>query len=44
MKPQNTGATLIELLCVIVIISILAALYCGVIARAFLHVKKVLGD
>jgi hypothetical protein len=31
-------------LCVIVIISILAALYFGVIARAFLHVKKVLGN
>lgn len=44
MKPRNAGASLIELLCVIVIISILVALYFGVIARAFLHVKKVFGN
>jgi prepilin-type N-terminal cleavage/methylation domain-containing protein len=44
MKPRNTAFSLIELLCVIAIISILAPLYFGVIARAFLHVKKVLGN
>jgi prepilin-type N-terminal cleavage/methylation domain-containing protein len=37
------GVTLTELLCVIVIISILAALYLGAIAKAFVHVKKFLG-
>ena len=44
MKLRNTEFSLIELLFVIAIISILAALYFGVIARAFLHVKKVLGN
>jgi len=43
MKPRNLGLSLIELLCVISIISILAAVYLGVIAKAFMHVKKVLG-
>jgi hypothetical protein len=32
-----------ELLCLILIISILAAIYLGVMARAFVHVKKFLG-
>jgi prepilin-type N-terminal cleavage/methylation domain-containing protein len=31
-----------ELLCVMAIISILAAMYLGVIAKAFVHVKKFL--
>jgi prepilin-type N-terminal cleavage/methylation domain-containing protein len=35
--------SLVELLCVLAIISIIAALYLGPISRAFLHVKKVLG-
>jgi prepilin-type N-terminal cleavage/methylation domain-containing protein len=37
------GLTLIELLCVIAIIAILAAFYLGAISKAFVHVKKVLG-
>ncbi len=44
MKLRNQGFSLTELLCVIAIISILAAMYCHVIAKAFLHVKKVLGQ
>ena len=40
---RTTGWSLTELLCVILIISILAALYLGVIAKAFVHVKKFLG-
>jgi len=40
---QRTGSwSLTELLCVMVIISILAALYLGVIAKAFIHAKKFL--
>jgi prepilin-type N-terminal cleavage/methylation domain-containing protein len=34
--------SLLELLCVFAIISILAAMYLGVIAKAVVHVKKVL--
>ncbi len=43
-SPQHTraGVTLIELLCVILIISILAALYLGAIARAYLRIRKFL--
>ena len=33
-----------ELLCVIAIIAILAALYLGSISKVFVHVKKVLGN
>lgn len=44
MKPQNWGLSLIELLCVVAIISILVAIYLGVIAKALGHVKKVLGN
>jgi prepilin-type N-terminal cleavage/methylation domain-containing protein len=40
---RGSGMTLIELLCVMGIIAILAAIYIGVIARAFIHVKKTLG-
>ncbi|HEV2436804.1 MAG TPA: type II secretion system protein [Verrucomicrobiae bacterium] len=39
---QRLGWSLTELLCVMAIISILAALYLGVIAKAFIHVKKFL--
>jgi prepilin-type N-terminal cleavage/methylation domain-containing protein len=38
------GLTFIELMCVIAIIAILAALYLGVISKTFVHVKKVLGN
>lgn len=37
-----TAWSLTELLCVILIISILAAIYLGVMARVFVHVKKFL--
>ncbi len=42
-KICRTGWTLTELLCVIAVISILVAIYLGVIAKAFIHVKKILG-
>jgi len=32
-----------ELLCVMAIISVLGGVYLGVIAKAFIHVKKFLG-
>lgn len=38
------GMSLIEILCVIGIIAILAAFYLGPIFKAFLHVKKVFGQ
>ena len=41
--PQRTDSwSLTELLCVIAIISILSAMYLGVIAKAFIHVKNFL--
>jgi prepilin-type N-terminal cleavage/methylation domain-containing protein len=43
-RHQRSGLTLIELLCVIAIIAIMAALYLGVIAKAFHHILKVLGN
>ena len=42
-QPGKQGLSLMELLCVIAIIAILAAMYMGTISKAFLHVKKVLG-
>ncbi|HTQ52126.1 MAG TPA: prepilin-type N-terminal cleavage/methylation domain-containing protein [Candidatus Acidoferrales bacterium] len=39
---QITGWSLTELLCVMAIISILAAIYLGVLGKAFAHVKKFL--
>jgi len=41
---QKSGLTLTELLCVMAIIAILVAIYLGAIAKAFIHVKKVLGS
>ena len=43
-RKRKRGLTLIELLCVIGIIAILAALYLGAICKGFLHVKKMLGN
>lgn len=43
IHQRNSSWTLTELLCVMAIISILAALYLGVIAKAVVHVKKFLG-
>lgn len=40
---QGFGMTLIELLCVMAIIAIIAAMYFGVISRAFVHVKTTIG-
>ena len=45
MAPERNrifGMTVMELLCVIAIISILAAIYLGAMATAFVHVKKFL--
>ncbi len=45
MAPKRhwiIGMTMMELLCVIAIISILAAVYLGAIAKALVHVKKFL--
>ena len=39
---SKRGWSLTELLCVMAIISILAGLYLGVIAKAFIRVKKFL--
>ena len=41
-RNRADGMTLIELLCCLLIISILAAMYLGVIADAFVHIKKFL--
>jgi prepilin-type N-terminal cleavage/methylation domain-containing protein len=43
-KRRKCGMSLIELLCVKAIIAILLALYLGPMSKAFVHVKKVLGD
>ena len=43
LKRQRIfGMTMMELLCVIAIISTLAAVYLGAIAKALVHVKKFL--
>jgi prepilin-type N-terminal cleavage/methylation domain-containing protein len=42
-RHKFSGHSLLELLCVILIIAILAALYFGAISKAFAHVKKFLG-
>jgi prepilin-type N-terminal cleavage/methylation domain-containing protein len=42
-RQREDGMTLTELLCVILIIAILAALYLGAISKAFIHIKKFLG-
>ena len=39
---RKSGFSLTELLCVIAIVSILAALYPGAISRAYVHIKKFL--
>jgi len=43
-RKHAAGVTLVELLCVMLIIAILAALYLGAIARAYVHIKKFLGS
>jgi prepilin-type N-terminal cleavage/methylation domain-containing protein len=40
---RSGGVTLVELLCVIAIIAILAALMLGPVFKALAHAKKVLG-
>ncbi len=42
MASRRNGMSLTELLCVIAIIAILASLYLGAIARAFVRIKKFL--
>ncbi len=42
-RRRNGGVSLTELLCVLVILAILAALYLPAISRAFVRVKKFLG-
>jgi prepilin-type N-terminal cleavage/methylation domain-containing protein len=45
MTPKHHrrfGYSMTELLCVIAIISILAAIYLGVIAKALIHIRKFL--
>jgi len=37
---DQRGRTLVELLCALAILGILAALYLGAVARAFVHIKK----
>jgi len=41
---RKTGVSLTELLCVIAIITILAAMYLGVIAKVFVKIKRFLGE
>jgi prepilin-type N-terminal cleavage/methylation domain-containing protein len=41
-QHKEGGGSLLELLCVIMIIAILAALYLGAVSRAFAHVKHFL--
>jgi prepilin-type N-terminal cleavage/methylation domain-containing protein len=41
-RPRKAGMSLAELLCVVLIISILAAMYFGAISRAYLRIKKFL--
>jgi prepilin-type N-terminal cleavage/methylation domain-containing protein len=42
-RRREDGMSLTELLCVILIISILASLYLGAISKAYVHIKKFLG-
>ena len=42
IHQRYVGWSLTELLCVMAIISILGAMYLGVIAKALIHVKKFL--
>ena len=44
VRNRAQGLTLMEILVVIAIIAILAALYLGPIAKAFGHVKKMFGQ
>jgi prepilin-type N-terminal cleavage/methylation domain-containing protein len=43
-RGRIRGVTLVELISVMLIISILAALFLTAAARAFVHVKHVLGQ
>ncbi len=41
-RRAKSGMTLTELLCVILIISILAAMYLGAISKAYIRIRKFL--
>jgi prepilin-type N-terminal cleavage/methylation domain-containing protein len=43
-RQPKIGASLIELMCVMAIISILVAISMGPVIKAFMHAKKVLGN
>jgi prepilin-type N-terminal cleavage/methylation domain-containing protein len=43
MRNRRSGMTLMELMCCIAIISILAAMYLGVIGTVYKTIKRVLG-
>ena len=44
VRKRGAAMSLTELLCVVAIIAILAALYLPAVVRAFVRIKKFLGD
>ena len=43
-RNRRSGMTLMELMCCLAIISIIAAMYLGVIGKAYQMIKRVLGN